>query len=275
MGYVQTVRWLLSNIWGFGFQLQLSLFLALGLLEQFRPVVPVPLRHYAFNVGYAFVNNFFVAAIAPLTALGVASAIRHVTTGVIDLRSGSFNGILGAVIAMLIWALIFDFFNYWLHRLEHRSSILWQEHLLHHCDEYVNVTSAARSHFLEQILMPLFITVPMAILFALPPITISAIALTPVAWNHVVHLNLRVGFGRLWWLLTSPQYHRVHHSLEPAHFDKNFAAWFPLWDILFGTAYRPEDGEYPSTGVGGVVVRSMSQAVLLPFVRWAAMAKSV
>jgi sterol desaturase/sphingolipid hydroxylase (fatty acid hydroxylase superfamily) len=39
----------------------------------------------------------------------------------------------------------------------------------------------------------------------------------------------------LWWLLTSPQYHRIHHSLKPAHFDKNFAAWFPLWDILFRT----------------------------------------
>ena len=188
MHHVPVVQWVLDHVWGLGFQLQFGLFLVLGLLEQIRPVTQVPIRHYAFNIGYAFINNFFVALIAPLTALGVAMATQHTTTGLIDLRGSGFGGIFGAITAMLIFALIFDFFNYWLHRLEHANAILWQEHLLHHCDEYVNVTSGSRSHFLVQFLMPLFITIPMAILFALPPITITAIALMPAAWNHVVHL---------------------------------------------------------------------------------------
>ena len=63
------------------------------------------------------------------------------TTGLIDLRAAGFGGVFGAIAAMLIGALIFDFFNYWLHRLEHVNGALWQEHLLHHCDKYVNVAT--------------------------------------------------------------------------------------------------------------------------------------
>jgi len=58
-----------------------------------------------------------------------------------------------------------------------------------------------------------------------------------------------MSFGLLWWMLSSPQYHRIHHSLEPQHINKNFAVWFPVWDILVGTAYRPRRGEYPATGL--------------------------
>ena len=45
-----------------------------------------------------------------------------------------------------------------------------------------------------------------------------------------------------------PQYHRMHHSLQTQHLDKNFALFFPLRDIFFGTYYRPKKGEFPSTG---------------------------
>jgi len=77
---------------------------------------------------------------------------------------------------MRLSALIFDFFYYWLHRLQHGSAVVWQEHLLHHSDEYVNVTMSARTHLLERFLFPVLIVIPMAILFALPPVAISVIA---------------------------------------------------------------------------------------------------
>ncbi|MBK8742853.1 MAG: hypothetical protein IPM02_26780 [Betaproteobacteria bacterium] len=39
--------------------------------------------------------------------------------------------------------------------------------------------------------------------------------------------------------MTSPAAHRIHHSIEQPHRDRNFAALFPVWDVLFGTYVRP------------------------------------
>ena len=119
---------------------------------------------------------------------------------------------------------------------------------------------------------PIAVGVPMTILFDLPPTNYVIITLIPVAWVYFVHMNLPVGFGRLWWLVTSPQYHRIHHSIEREHRDKNFAVWFPIWDVLFGTAYVPKPDEYPETGVEDVEVSSLAGAFLLPFVGWYRMA---
>jgi hypothetical protein len=51
--------------------------------------------------------------------------------------------------------------------------------------------------------------------------------------------------------------------------------WFPIYDVLFGTAHRPKPGEFPATGVPGVEVATLSDAFMLPFERWWAMAKGL
>jgi len=44
-------------------------------------------------------------------------------------------------------------------------------------------------------------------------------------------------------------------SLPFIDYDKNFAAFFPVIDILFGTYYRPRRDEYPRTGIPAVDFR--------------------
>jgi hypothetical protein len=129
----------------------------------------------------------------------------------------------------------------------------------------MNVTTASRHHILERVLAPVFVTIPTAIIFHVPPVTIAILSLIPYAWLYFTHANIDLGFGPFWWLLVSPNYHRVHHSLAPEHIDRNFVNWFPLWDILFGTAVLPRWSECPSTGVAGVSARTLQQAYLLPF----------
>jgi sterol desaturase/sphingolipid hydroxylase (fatty acid hydroxylase superfamily) len=64
-----------------------------------------------------------------------------------------------------------------------------------------------------------------------------------------VHANTRISFGPLDYVLASPRFHRVHHSLAENHHDKNFASFFPFLDLLFGTAYFPRSDEMIRTGV--------------------------
>ena len=49
--------------------------------------------------------------------------------------------------------------------------------------------------------------------------------------------------------INSPQWHRIHHSTQPEHVNKNFSGGLPLWDMLFGTAWIPGCNEYPATGL--------------------------
>jgi sterol desaturase/sphingolipid hydroxylase (fatty acid hydroxylase superfamily) len=256
------------------FYLMCLTILAVGLLEWLRPAHNIPSKHYGLNLSYAVVNGVLIVAATPFISAGTARVIQSVGLGLIDLRALGFDGVTGGLIALVAGTLVLDFFQYWEHRAFHSSKILWQQHLLHHSDEYMNFTTAVRHHPIEIVLVPLFVTIPMAILFKLPPINIAALSLIPYAWDYLAHSNARLGFGPFWWVLVSPNYHRIHHSLEPHHIDKNFVMWFPIWDIVFGTAVAPRSGECPETGVGGVSVQTVSQAYLLPLVGWRRMLQS-
>ena len=83
----------------------------------------------------------------------------------------------------------------------------------------------------------------------------SSSLLTIVA---LAHTNVRAGYGFFSLFITGPQYHRIHHSNHPEHIDKNFAQLFPLWDVIFGTAWRPKAGEFPATGLVGATCRQAS-----------------
>ena len=50
---------------------------------------------------------------------------------------------------------------------------------------------------------------------------------------------------------TDNYYHRIHHSVEDVHHNKNYAAFFPVWDILFGSVHFPKNNEFPEVGLVG------------------------
>lgn len=242
------------------------------LLERLIPARDQKLTNAPVNVVYGAMMLLLAAALVPLQSVFVQGAMDRIGwSGIFDLGFETGPSLSLAFAAMLVSAMALDFFFYWFHRLQH-SGLLWPQHLLHHSDTALNVTTTQRAHFLEHLLIPVFMTLPLVLLFRLPATDMIFIAAIPAAWAYFVHMNIRVSFGPFWWLLTSPQYHRIHHSIEPRHFDRNFALWFPVWDILFGTAYRPRGGEYPATGVSGVEVTTFSEAATLPFVAWYRMA---
>jgi len=47
------------------------------------------------------------------------------------------------------------------------------------------------------------------------------------------------------------QNHRIHHSIEPQHWNKNFCKLLPLFDVIFGTAWKPGKDEFPKTELAG------------------------
>jgi sterol desaturase/sphingolipid hydroxylase (fatty acid hydroxylase superfamily) len=178
-------------------------------------------------------------------------------------------GWLALIVGPLVFAAIYDFFNYWMHRAQHRW--FWAQHSIHHSIRNLSGVNSYL-HWTEDAFRTVFITLPMTLLFGLDGGKSSlAVAMALSAWGNFLHSPVRFNFGRFGRMLFADNvYHRVHHSVEPEHFDKNFATAFTVWDRLFGTQYLPARGEWPAVGVHDMPeVSSVGEYLWRPFLHQA------
>jgi sterol desaturase/sphingolipid hydroxylase (fatty acid hydroxylase superfamily) len=153
------------------------------------------------------------------------------------------------VAAFAIYFLAADLGEYLFHRAQHGIPWLWKLHALHHSDPDMNATTTERHFWGDQFLKAVTIS-PAAILLIRPTPTVMFAYIVATQWNFVAHARLPWSFGRLSWVLNSPAYHRRHHSALSEHYNSNFAAILPIWDVLLGS-YRVPTREMPPTGLGG------------------------
>lgn len=257
--------------WQMAFAGKWLLFLAVGLTLEtaLRAERGHTWRDYAFNIRHAF---FYLAAIfglSPVLNAGCAWLIGLAGPGWFSLAILPTTGLHWQIAAGFITLLVIDFFYYWWHRLQHTVPWLWEQHKVHHSDTALNVSTSARHHWTEFLFQGLFITVPVSVFFALPSVTVWAVTLGIAGWSWFIHMNIRLHLGPLGRVISGPQLHRIHHSCLPEHTDRNFAAYTPIWDILFGTYFAPRPNEYPPTGLhGGERIRTVRLALIYPFVKW-------
>lgn len=171
----------------------------------------------------------------------------------------------GGVLAVLTGATIGDFFFYWMHRAEHRW--LWRFHAVHHSIEEMNAISSYH-HVFEEVVKLVFLYIPTAF-FVTDAENLSLIlGVLVTLQGFYLHSSTKLHLGPLRYIIGDNLFHRIHHSIEPRHFGRNFSAFSPLWDIAFGTAYFPARTEWPATGL--VDVRepaSLGEYLARPFDR--------
>ena len=146
----------------------------------------------------------------------------------------------------LAYFLAMDLGEYLFHRAQHAVPALWKLHSLHHSDAALTATTTER-HFWGDPLLKSATVWPAAAFLVAPTPAIAGAYMVATLWNYPVHSSLRMNFGRFSWLLNSSAYHRRHHSSRPEHFNSNYAALLPIWDVLLGSYNRPEG--YPPTGL--------------------------
>ena len=168
---------------------------------------------------------------------------------------------LGILIPM--WA--FDFFYYWFHRAQHRFDVLWRFHRVHHSIVQLNCLNSYHHVFEEMFRFP-FIAIPLALLLKVDVPQLVLLSAFVSTWGLYIHSDTRIHFGALGWVFGDNVNHRIHHSIE--HFNKNFAAFFPIWDRLFGTYQRPERDTLPPVGLENVPPPTgVVDYLLMPFRR--------
>ncbi len=153
-----------------------------------------------------------------------------------------------------------DFGEFAFHRAQHAIPWLWKMHALHHSDPCMSATTAQRHWWGDQLLKAVTIWPAVALLLG-PSVEITA-AWGAVSVYHIfVHANLKVNYGRFSVVLNNPAYHRIHHARSPEHYDTNFAALFPVYDLIFGSYRRPRTFE--ETGLERTA-ENVAEAVLWP-----------
>ena len=237
--------WLLIGL------LQIAVMLAvIGPLQRWRPVEPVTDRRAVrTDVLYTVIHRlglfrcvlFFTIDPWVDDRLGEMRTAGFGTFHLEDVWPGVTDG---PWTSFLIYLVVFDFLNYWLHRAQHQFNPWWALHAVHHSQRQMTQWTDNRNHLLDDVLHALIWVMVAQVIGIAPSQFVAVVALTQLS-ESFQHANLRVSFGRwgerLW---VSPRFHRTHHGVGIGHETHgahslgghNFGVLLPWWDMLFGTA---------------------------------------
>jgi sterol desaturase/sphingolipid hydroxylase (fatty acid hydroxylase superfamily) len=139
-----------------------------------------------------------------------------------------------------------DIGSYWGHRAAHTFPWLWRFHEVHHSAEHMDWLVNTRAHPLD-VAFTRLCGYALVLLFGLTNLSkdgdqasiLPLITVFGIFWTFFIHSNIRWRFGFLEWVISTPAFHHWHHTKDEAR-DKNFAALFPVVDLIFKTSWLPK-----------------------------------
>ncbi len=197
--------------------------LVLSLLQRWRPVEPVTDRAaIRVDVLYTLIHRlglFRLVLFFTLTPwldelIGMLRVAGLPTLHLDDLWPGVTDQPL---LSLLMYLLVMDFFDYWLHRGQHHFEWWWRLHALHHSQRQMTLWSDNRNHLLDDLLRDVLLVTLAQFIGVAPGQFVAIVAITQLS-ESLQHANVRLWFGRwgerLW---ISPRFHRRHHSIGIGH----------------------------------------------------------
>lgn len=223
-------------------------------------------RGALFNATSLTFNTFLFTAIYAVLSRENLVPLFHVDISWLTKSEYLPLRIVGWVGAAFGVAMVGDVFYYWFHRAQHGIPFLWRFHRVHHSIEEMSAISSYH-HVAEEFMQYLAVVIPIGLLLKIDAEAVPWLLLSVVAThNYFIHSSVNVNIGPLRYIFADNHYHRIHHSLEPRHFNKNFGTATPWWDVLFGTVHFPRRGEWPKTGLAEVrEPRTVKEYLTMPF----------
>ncbi len=178
-------------------------------------------RHGVANLSLAAINGALLFFSAGLLSVYVCGRFAH-----------NWFGIASPLVAFFG----LDLFGYLWHRANHRFSILWRFHEVHHSDNAMDVTTSGRFHFVE-LGVGAIIRLPALYVLGVNAwmLLIYETALVAVSMLHHSTIDLGKCDPILRAIIVTSAMHSIHHSRDPIHYEQNFSSILSIWDHLFGT----------------------------------------
>lgn len=153
-----------------------------------------------------------------------------------------------------IWAQVLlklaagDLLRYWLHRWSHEHPMLWRLHAAHHHPPKLYSINVFRFHPADKALQFLCDSLPF-ILLGIGPVVLAYYFVIYATSGLFQHSNADLRLGWLNYLVSGPEVHRWHHSQLVEESNHNYAHTLIVWDLLFGTYYRPRGAHVGRLGL--------------------------
>lgn len=235
-----------------------AVFIAYGLAFTFENILPKQRSHgvlgrrgFWLDTFYVFFNDIFIYligffglyAITELVYFKALALFGIHSPVLIDIRS--WNPVLQVIIMFLIQ----DFMEYWAHFLLHRVDALWAFHKIHHAQEELGAGSTRRFHFVEMFVFKPLIYIPFSMIgYSVTDYFLFQITVLNF-WGFFTHMNIRLNFGPLNYIINTPETHMWHHAKNiPGQYGVNYASILNIWDLMFGHFYLPKD-QRPVLGI--------------------------
>ncbi len=167
-------------------------------------------------------------------SLMIASALESNFSGVALVSMES----LPVLVQLVTLFVIMDLSVYFMHRFQHKNIIAWQFHKTHHSQKELTALTTFRKSLLDRFFEISILTLPAFVLsidYTYPFYIYAPI----IAHQLLIHSMLPISFGRLGYIVVSPDFHKLHHSKDPRHHYGNYGGALACWDHLFGTFLGP------------------------------------
>ena len=242
-------------------------------LQRYWPSIPgqkTLRRGFLTDLAYWAFTPLVTRAVTPV-AVAIALVPVALANGVAPRELATLVQGHGPLAAQPLWLqaiqifVIGDFIGYWQHRWFHRGW-RWRFHAIHHSSVELDWLSSVRVHPVNDMLARVITAVPIVAL----GFNVGAVALFTVfatLYALALHANLSWTYGPLRYVIASPAFHRWHHSSAEEGRDRNFAGFFPVWDLMFGTFYMPAGRRPERFGVDERVPAGLLRQLVYPFRR--------
>lgn len=167
----------------------------------------------------------------------------------------------------VLMVLLVDLMRYWVHRFAHTNPTLWRLHAVHHSPDKLYWLNTARFHPLEKVLQFTFDSMPF-ILLGVNEYVLAFYFVCYAVNGFYQHSNVHLRLGPLNYFFSTAELHRWHHSKILQEANHNYSNTTIVWDIVFGTYYRPRDRDLARAGIqNDRYPMSFGRQLLGPFVR--------
>ncbi len=127
-----------------------------------------------------------------------------------------------------------DFLYYWFHRISHEVRFFWNFHVVHHSSNQYNLSVAVRQSWFSGIAHWIFY-LPLAFL-GFPLWSFVVMHGFNLIYQFWIHTKTIKKLPRIIeYTFNTPSHHRVHHGVNDAYLDKNYAGIFIIFDRIFGS----------------------------------------
>jgi sterol desaturase/sphingolipid hydroxylase (fatty acid hydroxylase superfamily) len=208
----------------------------------------------AFFVFSVFVVGLFLgwAALSAQVVNGLTNQLLAHAFGA--MRRAPLSDLEAAAVMTLVLFVAYEL-GYWIdHYLSHNVPFLWEFHKVHHTAEVLSPLTNFRVHPVDTIVFNNILALAMGGAGGIAnyllgqtarPLTVADSNVIVVVLffliGHLQHTHFWIAFTGVWGrILLSPAHHQIHHSTNPAHFNKNLGSSLAIWDWLFGTLHVPQ-----------------------------------